>query len=381
MKRLFLMLSALLLATNMLMAQELPNLPKKLYSGSWKAGHVQGIAVDSKHEFVYISFTTMLVKMDMKGNVVGTVTGLLGHLGCLEFNELDGRLYGSLEYKNDSIGKGIMKQEGSNKQLETGFYVAIFDVDKITRANMSAERDGVMTTVLLKTVVKDYNAKVKSKSGEILEHRHGCSGFDGITFGPSFDGSGKWLLTIAYGIYGDTKRTDNDYQILLQYDTKNWAKYESPLSQDKMHKRGPSKPDGKYYVYTGNTSWGVQNLEYCKEKNQWLLACYPGKKKTYSNYSFFCINGNRAPIVRPLYGVGYVDVGPVVWLSDGGKSDRKDIEVRGWHNKLGGEFGMHSLGNGYFYITTAGKSAEGRTATLHLARFVCERYNVFEYVE
>ena len=92
MKRLFFMLSALLFATNMLVAQELPNLPKKLHSGPWKAGHVQGIAVDTNREYVYISFTTMLVKMDMKGNVVGTVTGLLGHLGCLEFNEQDGRV-------------------------------------------------------------------------------------------------------------------------------------------------------------------------------------------------------------------------------------------------------------------------------------------------
>ena len=380
MKRLFFMLSALLFATNMLVAQELPNLPKKLHSGPWKAGHVQGIAVDTNREYVYISFTTMLVKMDMKGNVVGTVTGLLGHLGCLEFNELDGRLYGSLEYKNDSIGKGILKQEGSTKQLETGFYVAIFDVNKINRVGMSAERDGVMTTVLLKTVVEDYNAKVKSKSGEVLAHRHGCSGFDGIAFGPSLDGSGKWMLTIAYGIYGDTKRTDNDYQILLQYDTKNWSKYEAPLSQDKMHKRGPSKPNGKYYVYTGNTRWGVQNLEYYKEKNLWLLACYPGKKSSFSNYSFFCVDGNRKPIVRPLYGVGYEKVGPVVWFVNGGRSDRKDLDVRGWQ-KQGGEFGMHSLGNGYFYVATASKSPEGKSATLHLARYVGKRYQVFEFVE
>jgi hypothetical protein len=208
--------------------------------------------------------------------------------------------------------------------------VAIFDVDKINRVGMNAERDGVMTTVLLKTVVEDYNAKVKSKSGEVLAHRHGCSGFDGIAFGPSLDGSGKWMLTIAYGIYGDTKRTDNDYQILLQYDTKNWSKYEAPLSQDKMHKRGPSKPNGKYYVYTGNTRWGVQNLEYYKEKNLWLLACYPGKKSSFSNYSFFCVDGNRKPIVRPLYGVGYEKVGPVVWFVNGGRSDRKDLDVRGW---------------------------------------------------
>ena len=380
MKRFLLLLLGVAMMATTTMAQSETTLPKKLHSGPWKAGHVQGIAVDAKHEYVYISFTTLLVKMDMKGNVVGTVTGLLGHLGCLDFNEQDGRLYGSLEYKNDSIGKGIMKQEGSTKQLETGFYVAIFDVNKINRLGMNAERDGVMTTVLLKTVVEDYNAVVKGKSGEKLQHRHGCSGFDGITFGPSFDGSGKWMCTIAYGIYGDTKRTDNDYQILLQYDTEKWAKYESSLSQDKMHKRGPSKPDGKYYVFTGNTRWGVQNLEYYKDKNVWLLACYPGKKPTFSSYSFFCVDGNRAPVVRPLYGVGYEKVGPVVWFANAGRSDRKDLDVRGWQ-KQGGEFGMHSLGNGYFYIATASKSAEGKSATLHLARFVGKRYQVFEMVE
>ena len=65
------------------MAQAVPNLPKKLHTEGWKGGHIQGIAVDSKREFVYLSFTTQLVKLDMKGNVIGTVTGLLGHLGCL----------------------------------------------------------------------------------------------------------------------------------------------------------------------------------------------------------------------------------------------------------------------------------------------------------
>ena len=63
-------------------------------------------------------------------------------------------------------------------------------------------------------------------NGKTLEHRYGCSGFDGITFGPKFGKSdGKRYLTIAYGIYGDSTRTDNDYQVLLQYDTKNWKKY------------------------------------------------------------------------------------------------------------------------------------------------------------
>ncbi len=382
MKRLFLMLAGLLVATVSVVAQSVPNLPKKLESGPWKAGHVQGIAVDAKQEFVYVSFTTMLVKMDMKGNVVGTVTGLLGHLGCLEYNEQDGRLYGSLEYKNDAIGKGVLKQEGVSKQLATGFYVAIFDVDKIVCKGMNAERDQVMKTVYLKTVMDDFSAKVRTNSGKVVEHRHGCSGIDGISFGPAFDGSGKNMLTVAYGIYGDNSRTDNDYQVLLQYDIASWAKYELPLSQDKMHRKGPSKPYGKYFVYTGNTTWGVQNLEYDKTTNLWFLACYAGKKDSFSNYTLFAVDGSQLPIVRPLYGVGYQKVGPVLLFKNDnhGRTDRKEIDVRGWHYKLGA-YGICSLGNGYFYLASGGKTNQGRTATLHLARFVPSRTKAFELVE
>lgn len=369
-----------MLTASALMAQNVPNLPKKLHTEGWKGGHIQGIAVDAKQEYVYLSFTTLLVKMDMKGNVVGTVTGLLGHLGCLEYNETDGRVYGSLEYKDDSIGKNILKREGVTGELEIGFYVAIFDVEKITRVGMDAEKDGVMTSVLLKTVVKDYLAKVKDKNGNVLEHRHGCSGFDGISIGPSFDGSGKNMLTIAYGIYGDTKRTDNDYQILLQYDTSNWSKYEAPLSQNNMHHRGPAKPNGKYYVYTGNTNWGVQNLEYDKSSNCWFLACYPGKKECFTNYNLFVVDGSKKPSTRPLYGVGYEKTGSVLWLSNKGKGDRKNDEVRGWHNKIGA-YGVCALGDGYFYLASGGKKDKLRTATLHLARYTGGRYEAFELIE
>ena len=362
------------------MAQTAPNLPKKIATGGWRAGHVQGIAVDAKQGYVYLSFTTMLIKLDMQGNVVGTVTGFLGHLGCLDFNEEDGRVYGSLEYKNDAIGKGILKQEGVSKQLETGFYVAIFDGDKITREGMSAEHDGVMTSVLLKTVVEDFKAKVKGANGELLEHRHGCSGFDGISFGPAFDGSGKRLLTIAYGIYSDKNRTDNDYQVLLQYDTKNWAKYEAPLSQDNMHRQGPKKPQGKYFVFTGNTSWGVQNLEYDKDSNLWFLACYRGKKATFSNYTLFCVDGSKKAVKKPLQSVAYQKKGAVLSLAELGNVDPKNGAVRGWYNKLGA-YGIHALGGGYFYLAAGGKNKQGRSATLHLARFTGDSKTPFEMVK
>ena len=380
MKRVVLIAVAVLFATMSVVAQNIPNLPRKICTEGWKAGHVQGIAVDTKQEYLYISFTTMLVKMDMQGNVIGTVTGILGHLGCLEFNDEDGRLYGSLEYKNDSIGKDILKQEGVSKQLETGFYVAIFDVDKITRKNMSAEKDKVMTSVLLKSVVEDYKANVKMKSGKMLEHRHACSGFDGISFGPAFDGSGKRLLTVAYGIYGDKSRSDNDYQVLLQYDTEKWAKYEAPLSQDNMHRQGPAKPEGKYFVFTGNTSWGVQNLEYDKHSNSWFLACYPGKKPAFANYTLFVVDGAVKAHKAKLRGVDYQPKGKVLPLKSVGKQDSANPEIYGWHNRLGA-CGTCALGGGYFYLTSAGKTKQGRTATLYLARYVGEEGRAFEFVE
>lgn len=70
---------------------------------------MQGIAVDLERGYIYFSFTTKLLKMDLAGNLIGSVDGLTGHLGCLTMNPADGRVYGSLEYKDDAIGKGIRK--------------------------------------------------------------------------------------------------------------------------------------------------------------------------------------------------------------------------------------------------------------------------------
>ena len=93
--------------------------------------HVQGIAIDAKREHLYFSFTTCLVKTDLHGNVIGSVTGLAGHLGCIACNYDDGRVYGSLEFKQDSIGRGILASLGSDIKLSDGFYMAIFDAEKI----------------------------------------------------------------------------------------------------------------------------------------------------------------------------------------------------------------------------------------------------------
>lgn len=381
MKRLFVIILLLAAGIGMLTAQTpIEQLPKQICSGEWKAGHVQGLAVDTKREYIYFSFTTMLVKMDMQGNVVGTVTGLLGHLGCIEFNDADGRIYGSLEYKDDSIGRGILKQEKSNKKFDTAFYVAIFDVDKITRQGMSAEKDGIMTTVYLPTVVEDFKAKVEC-GGKTLEHRFGCSGFDGITFGPKFGKSdGKYYLTIAYGIYGDANRSDNDHQVLLQYDASNWTKYEQPLSQDNMHQLGPKKPAGRYFVYTGNRNWGVQNMEYDKSRNFWFLATYETKKSDFAGFSLMTIDGNIAPKKQTLKGVDYCKSGNLLTLSGRGMTDANHHSIRGWHFDKSST-GIHALGDNYFYISHRKRNKPYQSCTATLYKFVGKESYPFDLIQ
>lgn len=361
-------------------ATPLEQMPKQIFSGDWKAGHVQGFAVDTEREYIYFSFTTMLIKMDMQGNLIGSVTGLFGHLGCIEFNDADGRIYGSLEYKDDSIGRGILKMEKTDRKFDTAFYVAIFDVDKITRENMSAEKDHIMTTVYLPTVYEDYMAKV-ADDGKQLEHRFGCSGFDGITFGPKFGkNDGKYYLTIAYGIYSDASRTDNDHQVLLQYDTTSWHKYEQPLSQDNMHQSGPKKPAGRYFVYTGNRNWGVQNMEYDATRNFWFLATYIGVKESFSNFTLMAIDGNIAPKKAPLKGVDYCKEGNLLTLSGRGMVDPNCNSIHGWYFDNAAT-GIHSLGNNLFYISHRKNKKPYQSCTATLYKFVAREMVPFVLVE
>ena len=101
---------------------------------------------------------------------------------------------------------------------------------------------------------------------------------------------GKKYLYVAYGIYSDTDRKDNDYQIILRYDIDEWDKFSKPLNQKNMHKCGPEKPDSKYFVYTGNTNFGVQNLEYDEKTNYMFMAVYQGKKEEFPNFPMYAVD-------------------------------------------------------------------------------------------
>lgn len=360
-------------------AQRPAALQAEIASGPFKAGHIQGIAVDQEKGYIYYSYTTMLIKTDLQGRIVGSVTGLLGHLGDLDLNEADGRVYGSLEYKNDAIGRGILNMEKSTRTLDNAFYIAIFDVDRIDRVGMSAEKDGIMTTVYLPTVLEDYLAEVATSEGK-KAHRLGCSGIDGVAFGPKFGTtSGKEYLTVAYGIYSEKDRSDNDYQVLLQYDTEKWAKYERTLSQDDMHQMGPRKPAGQYFVFTGNTTYGVQNLEYDPFTEAWLMAVYKGVKEHYPNYTLFAADAKARPAKQTLQGVPYLKKGLVVPLKAEGLKDAT-TGIRGWMWGVGST-GMAALGGGYYYFSHNYNSEQGQGSTIRMYRYTDLKDEAFEEVK
>src|SRR3954453_9135828 len=123
---------AFLILAVALRAQEAPRLPLKQNGGTWATSHVQGIAVDVKGGYIYYSFTTLLAKYDFSGKLVGTLVGWAGHLGDLDFNARDGRVYGSLEYKKDKA-----------------FYIAGIDVTRLDRVGVEAGSSDLFRTVSL----------------------------------------------------------------------------------------------------------------------------------------------------------------------------------------------------------------------------------------
>ena len=342
--------------------------PLSQNGGVWRSGHVQGVAVDLKGGYIYYSFTNLLAKYDFSGRLVGTLVGWTGHLGDLDFNPADGKVYGSLEYKKDKA-----------------FYIAVIDVARLDRVGVEASRTDIFRTVYLPEVAGDYAAdvngdsvfdgddgKFRSDAAASADHRYGCSGIDGVAFGPAFGhADGRRYLTVAYGVYGSAARTDNDHQVLLQYDVSDWARYASPLTEAAPHRNGPATVHGKYFVRTGNTTYGVQNLSYDETLQRWFMGVYPGRKPSFPNYGLFAIDARAAPKRGDLVGVpgaggkGW-EQGLLLPLAEDGLKDPA-TGVRGWNQKA--DVGSQPVGGGLFYLSVNSSGGGRQSADLTLMRW------------
>ncbi len=383
MRKLFLFNIFFLIAIGQTTAQQYnaTELPNSFYTGKQGKLHVQGVAVDQVNGFMYVSFTDKLLKMDLAGNLIGSVTGFVGHLGDLEFDAETGKIYGSLEYKNDAIGKGINKTLGVKKHVQNGFYIAIFDGKQITRPNMDAEKEDLLRSIYVKDAVDDYLAKVKIGDREV-EHRFACSGIDGVALAPSIDNptNGKKYLYVAYGVYGDTTRNDNDHQVILQYDISDWNKLAKPLLQEKLHESGPKKPTEKYFVKTGNTRYGVQNLAYDAFSGNFYAAVYRGAKSEFPNYDLFVIDGKKKSITAEIISDNQTLKVKTLSLLKAGLHDKKS-GITGWNFKWGAT-GISPLGDGYFYISHNKKAKDGQQeSTIYKYKWVGGTTEAFELVK
>ena len=348
-------------------AEDLSSLPDSVYVAV-KDGHVQGIVLDRKKGCMYFSFTSSFIKTDLTGRVLGSINRIQGHLGAMTLGP-DGRVYASLECKDDTIGRGIAERLGVERlsHAQSVFYIAVIDGDCVNREGMDPERDGVMTTVCIREACRDY-----------ANGTYGCSGIDGVTFAPAIGTrSGKKFLYVAYGIYGDLTRTDNDNQVLLCYDVSGWKrKYETPVVFGTVSVNGPEKPLKKYFIHTGNTSWGVQNLAYDPQTKRIYMAVYKGKKTNFPNYSLIALDIAQRPV--KAFPPGLTDSHLTLQLAQEGLRDA-ETGIRGWNFKWGST-GLCPVGNGLWYISENHKDpATGiQSCTARLYRWCGDPDKAFE---
>jgi len=335
--------------------------------------HVQGIVCDIEAGCFYFSFTTRFVKADFQGKVLGSIDKIQGHLGSMTFDPSTRKVYASLECKDDVIGKNLSTFAAGRSK----FYIAVIDVDRLDRIGMDSERNSIFRTVSLADVEADYHAKVEL-DGQTVDHRYSCSGIDGVTIAPKIGKKGgKQYLYCAYGVYRGDLRSDNDYQVIGRYDLAQLDAKASTVVFGEFDQRSIEKPQEKYFVYTGNTEWGVQNLCYDPTTGYMILAVYRGHKPQFPNYSHFTVDVAKKPSKSVLQGVSYdTSRHPILKLADFGLGNSNDA-VTGW-NFPWGSTGMSALGRGVFVFSQNGRSDAGKQfCKTHLMRWTGDPANPF----
>lgn len=350
-----------------------PSLPDSVYVGG-QLQHVQGIALDAEKGCMYMSFTSRFVKVDMNGRILASIDRIQGHLGAMTFNPQDRKVYASLECKDDEIGQGIARTLNVQTVSVSRFYIAIIDVDKMTSLDMNPENNDVLKTVCLLKPCEDYKYSATVK-GRTVEHRYGCSGIDGVAIGravgplaagPEERAAQKMYLYVGYGIYGDVARTDNDYQVIQRYSLEELDRLAKPMIFGESHESGPKKPEKEYFVFTGNTNYGVQNLTYDPYTDCLFMAVYKGKKEKYPNYSLFAVDLGQKPFRSALKGSGssrrklQLALVPASGVNAGESSSSvkpmhdQATGITGWRFKWGST-GLCPVGDGYWYISENAK--------------------------
>jgi RNA polymerase sigma factor (sigma-70 family) len=202
------------------------------------------------------------------------------------------------------------------------------------------------------------------------DHRYDCSGIDGVSSARRSATDGKRYLTVAYGVYGNTKRTDNDHQVLLQYDITDWGRYASPLTEAAPHHNGPATPRAstscapatratacRTWPMTRPSSAGSWASTRARSRPSPTTCCSPSRRAPSPCWATCRRAGSRRQ------GLG---AGELMALADDGLKDAA-TGVRGWNQKA--DVGFQPVGHGLFYVSANAKIEGKQTADLTLMRW------------
>ncbi len=203
--------------------------------------HMQGFTTDG--EYMYWSFTDSLVKTNKNNTVISQVHIHSGHLGDIDY--YNGSIYATL------IGDSLA---GNPWGVWTSFFVYVFD----------AETLALQKTIRLDPCYKMYDSP--SVNG-------GFNGVDGIVV---LDGEdGKPTMWLACALFSDEKY---DKQMLLNFSL-------------------GGKLQGIKYFNTGNTTFGIQNLDYEADTGYFWISTYSAEKPYQAKETLYCLDAANESVV------------------------------------------------------------------------------------
>ncbi len=208
--------------------------------------HVQGFTTDG--EYVYWSFTDSLVKTNLNNTVIAQIPVFGGHLGDIDYYE--GKLYASL------LGQ---PRPGDAWDAWTEFYINVYD----------AETLALEDTICL---VPCYEMH------ENPEQHRGFRGVDGVALRAGADG--KPELWVACASHPEERY---DEQVLLRFSM------DGKLLDTKCFK-------------TGNTTFGIQNLEYEEDTGYFWFSTYGSRFNPENKpMNLFCVDIDKEEIIGAYY--------------------------------------------------------------------------------
>lgn len=208
--------------------------------------HMQGFSSGNGH--MYWSFTTGLTKTTLGGIMKAQVEVHGGHLGDCDYH--DGKIYASY------LGNALPDHPWNDW---TSFKLYVFDAEDLR-----------VLDIINLDICDEYK-----RIASTPEDTRGFQAVDGVAIAPD-PVTGENKIFIACALNNGEKFSN---QIILQHSMD--GKYET-----------------EYHIPTGNTVFGIQNLDYDAENKEFWFTTYGGSEPYQAKETLFCVSHDFKEIKR-----------------------------------------------------------------------------------